>query len=274
MAATNFFSDTSQFDLARKRAADQSATNLQARKDALARRFASLGNLDSGARLKQEQIAEDEESKNLTQANEGINAQQQQEMQRRAEIQQGQEFQSGEAEKARLFAKGEREAGQLFSSGEAEKGRKFTTSERLGGQDFAAGQAGLGRQFATSEREAGQKFAAGESALSRGQQADQFNKQLGQQANQFSQQFQFSKDQADEAKRQFEQTFGEELRVNKVNEDFARQTLAQKDILDKILSSVGIRGDNSSLQNSLIGGAIGGIGGASIAGTFANTFGR
>ena len=194
--AADFMSDTSQFDLARKRAQQQSASNLQGRRDALQRRFAQLGNLDSGARLKIEQLAENEESQNLAQANEGIDAAQNSEMGRRREILQAQEFSRGErlgsqgfgAEQSalqRAWGSGEREAGQKFASGERESGQKFgaeqsamqrafMTGEREAGQKYGSGEREASQLFASGERESGQKFAAGESALGRNQQAEQF----------------------------------------------------------------------------------------------------
>lgn len=200
----DYLNDTSQFDLARKRAKDQSDVDLQARKDALQRRFASLGNLDSGAQLKQEELAVNDASSNLTNANEGINAQQQAEIGRRKEVIQGQNFQTSE-----------REAGQNFVSGEATKQRDYGTSERLASE-----------KYGTSERVSGQDFASSEANKQRDTQIDQFNKTYG-----------LSNDQFKEAQKQFSKTFAEEQRVNDANIRFAESVLGQKGTLDTLISN-------------------------------------
>ncbi len=99
--AYDYLNDTSQFDLARKRATDQSAVNIQTQRDALKRRFANLGNLDSGAQTKIEQKAVDSENANLNNSLEGVQAAQNAEMGRRQEVIQGQNFTAGENQKTR-----------------------------------------------------------------------------------------------------------------------------------------------------------------------------
>ncbi len=209
MAAPDFFSDTSQFDVARKRAQQQSDTNLQTRKDALARRFAQLGNLDSGARIKQEENAANDESQNLQNANDTIDAAQQGELRRRGEIKQGQEF----------------------ASGEAQKGREFATNERLGGQGFMSDQNKLSRDAQESQfgRSLGQQasqfgMSLDEQKAARAQQGTQFDKQYGLNEKQVDNQ-KFAQDnsiaiqwqQLQTAIDQFNKTFGEEQRVNDLN---------------------------------------------------------
>ena len=189
-----------EFKVARQRAAEQSQARVQQRNDALTRRYAQLGNLNSGSRLKQEQIAQNEESQNLRDQNQNIDVSEQAEMRRRREKSEDQAYASGEAEKGRSFATserlggqsyasgenslqrryqtGEREAGQGFESSERVAGqtfagdqaslaRRFATSERLGGQEYASGEAGKQREYVTSERLGGQEYASGENALQR-----------------------------------------------------------------------------------------------------------
>jgi hypothetical protein len=131
-----------EFDLARKRAAQTEQANVQAQKDAIARRSAQLGGGVSGAMMKQEQIVADESAKRLADANEGIDTAQRAEDRRIREI-----------EDARKFQTSEREASQGFMSGEALKQREYGTSERLSGQEFARGERLGGQEFAAGEAE-------------------------------------------------------------------------------------------------------------------------
>lgn len=270
----DYLKDTSQFDLARKRAAEQSAANLQARKDALARRFASLGNLNSGARIKQEQLAADQEAANLNNANESINAQQSAELGRRKEVVMGQQFQAGEAEKGRQFSAeqaalqraygtSEREAGQSFASSQADLQRKFQTGERLSSQDFASLQAQLGRDFTKSEREALQDYQTKATDKAQEIQREQFNKTYGlevQRANtavdQFNTQLRESVKQYSANYEQVQRTFAEEVRINNKNIEFAQQTLDKKDFMDNLTSALG-GGNQKRGTATLVGAGIG-----------------
>lgn len=191
----DYLNDTSQFDLARKRAQQASGASLQGRRDALQRRFAQLGNLDSGARLKMEQNLEQQGAQELQAANEGIDAQQAQEMGRRREILQGQEFARGEREAGQKFSgeqaamqraylTGEREAGQKYGTGEREASQLFQGNILGRQQAFATGEREAGQKFASAERAGAQKFAARESAFGREQQAKQFDESIGLQREQ------------------------------------------------------------------------------------------
>lgn len=222
----DYLNDTSQFDLARKKAADQSTVDLQNRKDALARRFASLGNLDSGVRLKQEANAATDASHSLQNANEGINAQQQAEIGRRKEVVQGQQFQSGEAQK-----------GRDFSSDQANLQRNYGTSERVAGQQFSGEQAAMQRAYLTGERESGQKYATGERLGTQGFQSGEADKQRAQQEDQFLKTYGLSVNQYHTAMDQFDQTYKEEVRVDNKNIDFAQQALNKKGMMDQLTSN-------------------------------------
>lgn len=184
-----------QFDLARKRAAQQNNAAVQGQQDALKRRFAANGALNSGAAIKQDQLASEAGQANLANVNEGINAQQATENQRVKEIQQGRDFQTSE-----------RLGSQDYGAQQAALGRQFQTGERLGGQDFGAAQAELQRKFQTGERLSsedfanlqrigGQDFAAGQNNLNRQVQTQQFlmdiqqkNKAMDMQQDQFDKQ--------------------------------------------------------------------------------------
>jgi len=132
------------FEVARKRAEQQSRAGLQSQQEALKRRFSAMGAASSGARLKAEQVAAEKSQEQLQGAFEGIGAQEQQEKQRLAEI---------EAQKQ--FAKSEREAAQGFQSQQAEVGRQFAIKEREAAQGFQREQTDIDRAF----RERQQTFA-------------------------------------------------------------------------------------------------------------------
>lgn len=102
-----------QFDIARKRAQQQANAAKQQQSDAIKRRFAAAGMQNSGAALKQEQLANQAVDKQLSESNEGIDAAARQENARKQEI-----------ADQRNFQKQEREASQSFASNESAVARK------------------------------------------------------------------------------------------------------------------------------------------------------
>jgi len=193
-----------------RRQAQQSQEAAQRR---LQQRF--TGRLSSGALSRLESQAGQQAQADLAQQLAGIDVQKNQLEREERLIKEGQQFQSGEAEKQRLFAgeeagkqrlfsgeeagkqrtfvTGERLGSQEFAAGQAGEQRKFVTGERLGSQEFAAGEAGRQREFATRERLGSQEFAAGESALSRALQQQQISlagAQLDEQRRQFNLEYQ------------------------------------------------------------------------------------
>jgi hypothetical protein len=147
-----------QFDYLRKRASQDINAQNQQQEEALKRRLATTGALNTGAGLKQQNLQADSAMDRRAQAMEGIGFQEQAEKARLDEVQSG-----------RNFAREERIGSQDFSRG-----------ERLGSQEFGAGESALGRKFQTSEREGSQQFAAGESKLTRDQQQFQFQSEMTQ----------------------------------------------------------------------------------------------
>lgn len=125
-----------QFSLARKRAQQRTTAETQEQKQALKRRFASMGGLGTGASIKAEQQAEQAGSERLQGAMEGIDVAQAQEAQRQKEIEQAREFQ-----------KSEREAAQKYASEESALGREFAKTERIESQSFADAQRLAAEQF-------------------------------------------------------------------------------------------------------------------------------
>lgn len=166
--------NVNQFDVARKRAAQQNTAQVQNQQDALKRRFAASGSLNSGAAIKQQELTAEKGNENLAQVNEGITAAESQENQRQREIQEG-----------RAYGTSERLGSQQFAAEQAGLGREFTRSERLGSQDFGAGQAELQRKWSSGERMSAQDFQAAQAGLARDIQNSQFYKQLEQAKNQF-----------------------------------------------------------------------------------------
>jgi len=155
-----------RYDLLRSRANQDVATQGQEASSALQRRQAQLGNLNSGAAIKQQQVLGDKVAEQKQKANEGIDIAQSGEQAQLEQVKQGQEFASGEALKGREFA-----------GLEAEKGRGFSSSERLAAQTFGS-----------SEADKQRGFMSGESKLQRDQQSSQFDKSFGLQERQLKSQ--------------------------------------------------------------------------------------
>lgn len=92
-----------EFDLARKRAQQQSNAAVQQQRDAIKRRAAAQGGLNSGAFIKQEQQVMQQGQEQLGQANEQIDTAQRAEARRIKEIEDQRAFEAGEAEKNRAY---------------------------------------------------------------------------------------------------------------------------------------------------------------------------
>ena len=219
----------SRYDAMRNRIKQDSSAAAGGDIDAMRRRFASMGGMNSGAAMKQEQMARDSASARADRSIGDIDIQESAEAERLAE-----------AEKQRSYGTSEREASQKFGAGEAEKSRGFATSERLGSQQFGAGEAEKSRGFATSERlgseynttrerQEGQKFAAGESRLNRDQAGDQFDR-----------------------------TFAEEQSVNLFNKNQAEGAAKKKSTMDRL---------NDPIHNIFQPAAGGGKSGGALAST-------
>lgn len=194
------YANTGQFDLARKRAEQRANSEQQQQDDALKRRFAAMGNLNSGAYVKQQSIQADEASKRKADVMEGIDVAESQEAQRQREVQEG-----------RDFARSERLGSQDFSAGQAVLQRQFQTGERLGSQDFASGQSALQRQFQTSERLGSQTFASGEREASQNWQGGQNDLNRGLQSRGLDQQQQQINNQASQWQQQFDAQYSNEI---------------------------------------------------------------
>lgn len=210
-----------EFDLQRKKAAQQNAAAVQGQKDALKRRFSALGNVNSGAAIKQENLAVDAGQRRLADTNEGIDAAKNAEIRRRVETDEGRKFQTSE-----------RVGSQDFAAGQADLGRKFQTGERIGSQDFARG-----------ERLSGQSFASNEAQMARDAQAALANKQMKTAASQWERQFGFQQDQ-----------FAHEKYIDEKNLALAAKMANEKGPLDSLFSAKGIGSLAESYDKSTTGG--------------------
>ena len=233
------FSNMPQYDLARQRAVQQNAADKQANLDALQRRFANLGNLNSGAQLKQEENLNNQSAVNLANANEGINAQQQAEILRRKEVLQGQEFSANQANLQRQFQTGERIGGQEFQAGQAGEQRKFQTGERIGSQEFQGAQNQASRDLQRNQFVLGLNEEQAQNAIKN----KQFEQSFGQQQTQFNKTYALSKSQLDNAQTQFDQTYKEEVRVDSANMEFAKEMLAKQGWVEGTMAKFSNIGD-------------------------------
>lgn len=230
-----------QFALARQRAQQDANTQQQRNQDALKRRFAQLGNLNSGAQMKLERQAQTDVAKNLQSANETIDAQEQADFRRKDEIKQAQEFQRGERIGGQDFSAGQAALQRAYLTGEREAGQTFARGERLGGQDFASQQAAVQREFQVGERVAGQNFASGQAKLDRDIQEKSMAqdksfriKELNLARDQFNQNkniaaddMKFRRDSLAQAKEQFEESMKLEKRAADSNERVVNDTIKQ-----------------------------------------------
>jgi hypothetical protein len=104
-----------EFDPIRRRLQNQFSRQRQASGDALTRRFASQGMLNSGAFSKMQQEQERELAQSEADAMGQVDFQEAQEAQRRREIAEGRGFQTSEREAAQKYGTSEREGSQAFN---------------------------------------------------------------------------------------------------------------------------------------------------------------
>jgi len=140
-----------RYDLLRQRASQEVNTQGQEASNALERRQAQLGNLKSGAAIKQQQVLSDQVASQKQKANEGIDIAQSGEQAQLEQVKQGQEFAAGEAEKGRGFSSSERLAAQTFGSSEADKQRGFMSGESKLQRDQQSSQ--FDKSFGLQERQ-------------------------------------------------------------------------------------------------------------------------
>lgn len=132
--------DLPEFEAMKRRTQQRFQAQGQQQQDALKRRAAAMGTLNSGAYLKQSQNAAEANTQQQEEAMQTVDAGQQAELRRMKEIQEGREFQKGEREASQGFASSERAASQGFASAEALKQREFAAGESKLGRDLQADQ--------------------------------------------------------------------------------------------------------------------------------------
>jgi hypothetical protein len=218
-----------EYELLRKRALQQANAQTQAQDDALKRRFAAMGQLNSGASIKQMQLNAQAGAERADQAQEGISIAEAQERQRRKEVTEGRDFASGEAQKQRDF-----------TSAESKIGREWQTGERLSSQSFASQQAAEQRGWQTKENEINRKLQG--DMFDRGQE---MQKLLADRDSDFREKaFDFEKgSKMDQMKLAWEQ-FYEEQRTTAFNKKIAEweQQQAGRGIIGGLLGSGGVFG--------------------------------
>jgi len=223
-----------RFDRQKEIAKQEQNAQQQAQQDAMSRRFAAMGRLNSGAAVKSEKLVNQQNSEALNKRLQGIQDVQEDEALRRQDI-----------EDQRKFQTSERLGSQDFAATQADLGRKFQTSERMGSQDFASLQADIQRKYGTSEREAAQAFAGDEAAQQRyfankqreagelfqkkyvlSPQHEQFVAQLAQQMEQFQKQYELQ-----------EKQFAEDKSSTAFNKRVAEHEMNKKSLIDRIFEN-------------------------------------
>lgn len=112
-----------QFELARQRAQQQANAAKQTQSDAIQRRFASQGMAQSGAAIKQEQLANEAVDKQLSEQNQQIDTAAQQEAARKQEIQDQRDFARVERLQSQEYATAEQNRAREFAAAESQKAR-------------------------------------------------------------------------------------------------------------------------------------------------------
>jgi hypothetical protein len=151
-----------RYDMIRDRAAQTAQVEKQQAGTALTRKFARMGNLNSGAYVQASQAADQDVENRKAGQLADINFAEAGEQHQDEQAQKQREFQTNERLGSQTFGAGEAEKGRGFQSSENALGRRFATSEREAGQGYQSGENALQRRFATSEREAGQAYGTGE----------------------------------------------------------------------------------------------------------------
>lgn len=114
-----------QFELARQRAQQQANAAKQTQSDAIKRRFASQGMAQSGAAIKQEQLANEAVDKQLSEQNQQIDTAAQQEAARKQEIQDQRDFARVERLQSQEYAAAEQNKAREFAGAESQKAREL-----------------------------------------------------------------------------------------------------------------------------------------------------
>jgi len=130
-----------EFAQQRQKVEQRINADTQGQQDAMQRRFAAGGMLNSGAAIKQQGILANQAQVNKTDALAGVDAAEMGEMQRRQEITDNRDFAANESKLGREFAGSESALGRAFQAGESKLGRdqqgsQFDRSFKQSGDQF------------------------------------------------------------------------------------------------------------------------------------------
>jgi uncharacterized lipoprotein YehR (DUF1307 family) len=173
-----------EFAAQRKKVEQRINADTQGQQDAMQRRFAAQGMLNSGAAIKQQGILANQAQQNREDALGQVDAAEMGEMARRQEIQDNRDFMSNESKLGRDFGASESALSRAFQAGESKLGRDQQGSQF--DRTFAQQGDQFDRNFAQQGSQFDRTFA---------QQGDQFNKTFSQNAQQFKDTFGLQKQQ-------------------------------------------------------------------------------
>jgi hypothetical protein len=202
-----------RYGLLKKQVQQRSNAAADEGRDQLQRQFARGGGLNSGAYIKQSQLAEQKAAEAEENALGQVEAS---EMGERAQLE--------ETQRNRDFAKSEREAGQSFASAEGALGRAFAREEREGAQQFSGMQADKQRGF---ERE-----------LFDVQQAFQ-DKQFSESIRQFQENMTLQTRGLDLNATELQRRYTLDQDAQKFNKDMARKQFNKPELTDAIFKIAG-----------------------------------
>lgn len=153
-----------EFEFLRKRLGESYRQQSQEAEDALQRRFAAMGALNSGAYQKQAELQAQRGRESYASQLEGLGVQEAQARRGLQQIEEERKFRSDEALKGRKFA-----------ADEASRGRKFAYDEAGRNRVFQSGEAAIGRKAAARESYNNRIFQSEQADLQR-----QYGKELAQ----------------------------------------------------------------------------------------------
>ena|SRR3990167_3720882 len=156
-----------EYDIARNRISQQQNAQRDEAQDALTRRYARLGGLNSGSYIKQAQLQDNSLNQQRNDALQEVDLSEAGALRQQAEIEAGRKYQTSEREAGQLYGTREREGSQGFAQGQMERAQLYGTREREAGQAYG-----------TREREGAQGFASGEAEKGRGFQRELVDKDL------------------------------------------------------------------------------------------------
>lgn len=122
---TTAVKESNMFDLARKRAEQRSTADAQKSTDAIQRRFASLGSLNSGSAIKAQQQAQEQAAAQREDTMEGIAAAEAQDKAQKADKQADRDFAAQQAATDRGFQAEQSRIGREWQAGQSDIDRAF-----------------------------------------------------------------------------------------------------------------------------------------------------